>query len=131
MPLASNQPVGFIPTANAEAARAFYEQTLGLQFESDDQFALVFRLGPGHGTMLRVVRAGTFTPAPYTVFGWETVDIEACVDDLVKQGVTFERFGFFEQDERAIWHAPGGAKVAWFKDPDGNTLSISSHAQAS
>ncbi len=127
MPLASNQPIGFIPTANAESAKAFYEGILGLHFESDDDFALVFRLGPAHGTMLRVVRAGPFTPAPYTIFGWQTENIEASIDELARQGVTFERFGFFEQDERAVWHAPGGAKVAWFKDPDGNTLSISFH----
>ncbi len=127
MSLGTNQPVGFIPTANAEAARAFYEQTLGLHFESDDQFALVFRLGPAHGTMLRVVRAGAFTPAPFTIFGWQADNIESCVDELLKRGLVFERYGQFEQDERAIWHAPGGAKVAWFKDPDGNTLSITFH----
>ena len=127
MPLGSNPPIGFLPTKNAEAARAFYEGILGLHFESDDQFALVFRLGSAHGTMLRVVRAGDFTPAPYTVFGWQTENIERCVDELGQQGVTFERFGFLEQDERAIWRAPGGAKVAWFKDPDGNTLSVTFH----
>ncbi len=127
MPLTSNQPIGFIPTADADAARAFYERTLGLHFESDDQFALVFRLGPAHGTMLRVVRVGAFTPALYTIFGWATDNIESSIDELLQRGVTFERYGYFEQDERAIWHAPGGARVAWFKDPDGNTLSISSH----
>ena len=127
MPLSNNQPIGFIPTANADAARAFYEGTLGLHFHSDDRFAMVFRLGPAHGTMLRVVRTGAFTPAPYTIFGWESDNLESCIDELSAQGVTFERYGFFEQDDRAIWHAPGGAKVTWFKDPDGNTLSISFH----
>ena len=78
-------------------------------------------------TMLRVVRAGAFTPATYTIFGWETPNIEAAIDDLTPSGLTFERFPFFEQDPRAIWHAPNGAKVAWFKDPDGNTLSLSQH----
>ncbi|HLI76419.1 MAG TPA: VOC family protein [Acidobacteriaceae bacterium] len=127
MLLETNQPIGFIPTANAEAARSFYEHTLGLHFESDDQFALVFRLGPARGTMLRVVRAGTFTPAPFTIFGWETGSIETCVDELARNGVEFLRFSYFEQDERGIWSSPGGARVAWFKDPDGNTLSLSQH----
>ena len=129
MPLATNQAIGFIPTANAEAARAFYETTLGLAFESDDQFAMVFRLGPDHGAMLRVVRAGDFTPAPFTIFGWGTDRIDACVDELAREGVQFLRFGFLEQDERGIWRAPDGARVAWFKDPDGNTLSVSQHAR--
>ena len=126
MPLATLNPIAFIPTNNAEAARTFYEQTLGLTFESDDQFAMVFRIGPTH-TMLRVVRSGTFTPAQFTIFGWETPDIEASVTALATNGIEFLRFSFFQQDALGIWTAPGGAKVAWFKDPDGNTLSLSSH----
>ncbi len=127
MPLGANQPIGFIPTANAEAARTFYETVLGLHFESDDGFALVFRLGPARETTLRVVRTGAFTPAPFTIFGWEVSGIEGCVDDLIAGGINLLRFSFFEQDERGIWDAPGGARVAWFKDPDGNTLSVSQH----
>ncbi len=127
MSLGTSQPVGFIPTANAEAARAFYEGTLGLQFVADEPFALVFRLGPVDGPMLRVVRTGKFTPVSFTVFGWEVTAMESTVDELTAKGVTFERYSYFEQDERGIWHAPGRAKIAWFKDPDGNTLSISQH----
>ena len=127
MSLTAHEPIAFIPTNQPEAARDFYENTLGLHFESDDDFAMVFRVGPAPGTMLRVVRAGAFTPATYTIFGWETPNIEAAIDDLTPSGLTFERFPFFEQDPRAIWHAPNGAKVAWFKDPDGNTLSLSQH----
>ena len=126
MSLATLDPIAFIPTNDAEAARAFYEQTLGLPFESDDKFALVFRVG-ANKTMLRVVRSGAFTPAPFTIFGWEVEDIEGTVAALAAKGVAFLRFGFFEQDAQGIWNAPGGAKVAWFKDPDGNTLSLSSH----
>jgi catechol 2,3-dioxygenase-like lactoylglutathione lyase family enzyme len=126
MSLATLTPIAFIPTSKPEAARAFYEQTLGLTFVSDDQFALVFRVGPTQ-TMLRVVRSGDFTPAQFTIFGWEVSDIHATVAELAAKGVAFSRFGFLEQDEAGVWAAPGGAKVAWFKDPDGNTLSLSSH----
>jgi len=126
MTLATHDPIAFIPTNNAEAARAFYETTLGLTFVSDDNFALVFRIGPTN-TMLRVVRTGAFTPAPFTIFGWETTDIEADVQALTAKGIEFLRFAYFEQDPRGIWTAPNGNKVAWFKDPDGNTLSLSSH----
>ena len=125
MPLGAYPPIGFIPTSDADAARQFYEGTLGLTFKSDDKFALVFRLGPAPETMLRVVRVGAFTPMPFTVFGWLTDLLEPSVDELTTQGVEFLRFGFLEQDARGIWNAPDGAKVAWFKDPDGNMLSIS------
>lgn len=131
MPLSEHAPIAFIPTNKAEAARNFYEQTLGLRFISDDKFAMVFRVGPGtsssEGTMLRLVRAGEFTPAPFTIFGWEAPDIENTIDELKSKGVEFLRFSFFEQDERSIWRAPNGNAVAWFKDPDGNTLSVSKH----
>jgi catechol 2,3-dioxygenase-like lactoylglutathione lyase family enzyme len=126
MPLTAHAPIAFIPTAKPEAARAFYEQALGLTFVSDDDFALVFRVGPTQ-TMLRVVRTGDFTPAPFTIFGWEVEDIHATVAELATKGVEFLRYDFLQQDESGIWNAPGGPKVAWFKDPDGNTLSLSYH----
>ena len=126
MPLATLSPIAFIPTNNPEAARTFYETTLGLTFVSDDNFALVFRIGPTQ-TMLRVVRTGAFTPAQFTIFGWESPNVEADVKALTAQGIEFLRFGYFEQDALGIWTAPNGNKVAWLKDPDGNTLSLSSH----
>ncbi len=91
---------------------------------SDDGFALVL---DANGVMIRVVRVQEFTPAPYTILGWEVKKIEEVVAKLVQNGVQFERYGFFKQDDLGIWTAPSGAKVAWFKDPDGNTLSVSEH----
>jgi catechol 2,3-dioxygenase-like lactoylglutathione lyase family enzyme len=129
MSLSHAIPTGFIPTANAEAARAFYEGTLGLRFVADERFALVFRLGPEPGTDLRVVRVGSkHQPVEFTIFGWEVETIEKVVDELTAKGVQFRRYPGMEQDERAIWHAPGRAKIAWFQDPDGNTLSIAEHS---
>jgi catechol 2,3-dioxygenase-like lactoylglutathione lyase family enzyme len=126
MGLAENSPVAFIPTTKPEAARAFYEKTLGLRFESADVFAIVFRVGAAN-IMLRVTIVPELTPLPFTIFGWQVDDIVARVTDLAAKGVEFTRYGFLEQDERAIWSAPGGTKVAWFQDPDGNTLSLSQH----
>jgi catechol 2,3-dioxygenase-like lactoylglutathione lyase family enzyme len=127
MSLKNHTPIAFIPTANPAAARTFYEQTLGLTFVSADQFALVFRVGPAQ-TMLRVVCApADFTPAPFTIFGWEVDDIDATVAELAGKGIEFLRYGFFPQKPNGVWLAPGGAAVAWFKDPDGNTLSLSKH----
>jgi catechol 2,3-dioxygenase-like lactoylglutathione lyase family enzyme len=127
MPLTTAAPIAFLPTTNAAAARNFYETALGLNFVSDDNFALVFRIGSSQ-TMLRIARVqGNFTPAHFTIFGWEVDDIHATIADLKTRGVEFLRIGYFEQDPDGVWTAPGGAQVAWFKDPDGNTLSLSTH----
>lgn len=117
--------IGFIPTRNGDAARIFYEKKVGLQFISDDQFAIVFQSG---ANMIRVSRTGSFTPAPFTILGWHSLQIERDVREMTARGIVFERYDYLEQDDMGIWIAPGGAKVAWFKDPDGNTLSISQHA---
>jgi hypothetical protein len=79
-----------------------------------------------NGIMVRVAKA-QFTPAPFTILGWQVSDIKKMVTGLQGKGVQFERFGFFEQDELGIWTAPTGDMVAWFKDPDGNVLSVSQH----
>lgn len=117
--------IGFIPTRDAEAARRFYEGVLGMRFVSDDKFAVVL---DAEGAMIRVVRAGDFTPQRFTIFGWEVNDIAEAVEDLKAAGVQFENYGLPGQGADAIWHAPGGDQVAWFKDPDGNVLSVSQHS---
>lgn len=122
--LGSCKVVAFVPTLDAQRAKAFYADVLGLRFVSDDGFALVFDAG---GTMLRVARVHEFKPLPFTVLGWQVQGIEPMVAALRERGVQFETFGFFEQDALGIWTAPTGDKVAWFKDPDGNTLSVSQH----
>ena len=122
--------VAFVITTNPDQALNFYRDSLGFKFVKDDGFALVF---DAHGTMLRVAksRPGEFTPAPYTVLGWEVEDIEDAVKQLKDRGVLFERYAQMPQDKNGIWAAPGGDKVAWFKDPDANVLSVSQHRQAS
>lgn len=120
--------VAFVPTNDYQKARAFYEGVLGLRFISEDPFALVME---AHGIMLRITKVKDLKPQQFTVLGWEVNDIEKFVAGLSEKGVEFMRLDFPGQDERGIWSAPGGAKVAWFKDPDGNTLSLSQHIQAS
>jgi len=127
MSLSSDTPISFIPTQKPEAARTFYEDTLGLTFETDNDFAMVFHVGPAPGVMLRIVCARDFVAASHTVFGWIVKNIEESLDELDQKGVTFLRYGHFDQDKRGIWEAPDGARIAWFQDPDGNTLSISQH----
>jgi catechol 2,3-dioxygenase-like lactoylglutathione lyase family enzyme len=115
--------IAFIPTKDAARARSFYE-TLGLRFISDDSFAIVM---DANGTMVRVVRVEDFTPFPFTILGWQVDDIHKTVAEMTGKAVKFTRYPFLEQSADGVWTAPGGAKVAWFTDPDGNTLSISQH----
>lgn len=122
--LASGKMIGFVPTKDSKQAREFYEGKLGFQFVSDDPFALVMKAGE---TMIRVAKAKDFTPAPYTVLGWEVKNIEAIVASLKNSGVVFEKYPFVQDQELGIWAAPTGDKIAWFKDPDGNVLSVSQH----
>jgi catechol 2,3-dioxygenase-like lactoylglutathione lyase family enzyme len=113
--------VAFVPTADLGRARPFYEDVLGLTLVTADDLACMF---DSNGTLLRVNDVGAFTPARFTIVGWAVADIAAEVSDLVARGVTFERYPGFEQNELGIWTAPDGTQVAWFRDPDGNTLSV-------
>ncbi|HTT21889.1 MAG TPA: VOC family protein [Candidatus Sulfotelmatobacter sp.] len=122
--LGTTDIIAFVPIKDSEKARAFYEGMLGLRFVSDDSFALVLE---ANGTMLRATKIKEFTPAQFTILGWKVANIEDAVRTLAGKGVKFEIFGFFQQNELGIWTAPTGAKVAWFKDPDGNILSVSQH----
>ncbi|MDT7806768.1 MAG: hypothetical protein QOJ70_581 [Acidobacteriota bacterium] len=113
--------VAFAATSRPDSAKSFYQQTLGLRLIMEDAFALVF---DANGVMLRVQKVQGHTPPPYTVLGWDVADIDASVKELSGRGVSCERYEWLEQDESGIWSAPSGAKIAWFKDPDGNTLSL-------
>jgi catechol 2,3-dioxygenase-like lactoylglutathione lyase family enzyme len=122
--LGSADVIAFAPTRDPAKARAFYEKTLGLKFVSDDAFAIVF---DANGVTLRIANVSAvknFKPAPFTILGWQVKSAEETVKALAKKGVEFERFPGMDQDKLGIWSSPSGARVAWFKDPDGNTLSI-------
>ncbi|HEY1767100.1 MAG TPA: VOC family protein [Terracidiphilus sp.] len=119
--------VTFLLTRNSEAALGFYRDVLGVKFLRDDGFALLFDM---NGIMLRIGKVPSFTPAQNTVLGWESKDIGSAMERLAQRGVIFERYPNMGQDERGICAFPTGDKVAWFKDPDGNVLSISQHAES-
>ncbi len=121
-PMLGKRPlVAFVATKSAPAARRFYEQTLGLKVLSEDDYSVVC---DAHGTTLRIQKVGDLRPQSFTVLGWEVPDLSAIIEELGKRGVQFERFEGMEQDDRGVWTAPSGARVAWFKDPDGNVLSL-------
>lgn len=125
--LTSAKMVGFVPTTDSTRARDFYENKLGFQFVGDDQFALVMRAGKNR---VRIAKVEKFTPAPYTVLGWEVKNIQDEVHALAARGVVFEKYPFTQDQATGIWTTPNGDKVAWFKDPDGNVLSLSEHINA-
>lgn len=118
--------IGFVATNDPEKAKAFYGGVLGFRLLSEDEYAVLF---DANGTMLRVARARGFVPAQGTVLGWEVGDIHGAIAELTARGVRFEQFNlpFMKQDEHGVWTPPNGDQVAWFKDPDGNTLSLSRH----
>lgn len=119
--LGSAPVTAFVPAADLERARRFYKGTLGLTVEDITPFACAVR---GGGTMVRITKVDEPRPQPFTILGWEVDDIRGTVRDLAARGVTFTRYDGMDQDELGVWRSPGGAEVAWFTDPDGNTLSL-------
>jgi catechol 2,3-dioxygenase-like lactoylglutathione lyase family enzyme len=123
--LASATITALVGTMKPDAAKAFYQDVLGLRFVTDDTYAMIFE---GKNARVRVSRVPAVVPAQYAVLAFTVDDIEAAVDGLTARGVLFARFGFFVQDAKGIWTAPDGTKVAWFHDPDLNLLSVVQYA---
>jgi len=122
--LDAGKMMGFVPTTDYNRARAFYEGKLGFDFVSLDQYALVMRVG---GHMIRISKIPNFTPLQGTILGWEIKNVQAVASWLRDRGVATEKYPFVQDKDLGIWTTPNGDKVAWFKDPDGNLLSISQH----
>jgi catechol 2,3-dioxygenase-like lactoylglutathione lyase family enzyme len=118
----SRTAVAFVATARPDQALGFYRDVLGLNLVEDSPFALVFEIA---GTPLRVQKVHQVTNPPYTVFGLLVSDIAAEVTALQRRGVSFVRYPELDQDSLNVWTSPSGARVAWFRDPDGNLLSLS------
>jgi catechol 2,3-dioxygenase-like lactoylglutathione lyase family enzyme len=120
--LADAAPVAFIPSTDLARSRRFYEEVLGQTVVAEDNFAVVLDVG---GTPVRVVKVGEeFHVQPFTVFGWRVADLDAEIAALAGRGVGFLRVDGMEQDAAGAWRAPSGTRIAWFQDPDGNTLSL-------
>ena len=117
--------IGFVGVSDLDSARQFYGETLGLPIIEESPFALVAN---ANGTMLRLTAVEHPAAAPYTILGWSVVDIVSAIDQLTARGVHFTHYEGMGQDERGVWAAPGGARIAWFLDPDGNNLSLTQFA---
>jgi len=127
-PLAKYPLIAFATIVDVEQAKCFYRDTLGLTLISEEPpFALVFDV---NGIMVRLGMAKKLPEAHGTVLGWQVPEIETAIRELSERGVQFERFDGLTQDDKGMWASPTGAKVAWFRDPDGNILSISEHPES-
>jgi len=113
--------IAFVPTTDLPRARAFYAETIGLPVTEESPFACVF---DANGTMLRLTPVRKLSRTRYTVLGWNVADIAATVAALVAAGVSFVHYRGMDLDDAGIWTSPGGDRVAWFEDPDGNMLSL-------
>ena len=113
--------IAFVATIQPDRAKAFYNEILGLRLLADTPFALVFAVG---ATTLRISKVKDLKPAAYTVLGWKVTDIRSTITELTNKGIKFERYEGMPQDEFGIWTTPDGHQVSWFRDPDGNTLSL-------
>jgi catechol 2,3-dioxygenase-like lactoylglutathione lyase family enzyme len=122
--LESARAVAFVPATDLDRARDFYEGILGLQVQEVTSFACVFRVA---GATLRVTQVGELSPQPFTVLGWEVTAIHDTIAGLAARGVEFARYGGMDTDPSGVWTTPGGDQVAWFRDPDGNVLSLTQH----
>ena len=122
--LGSAKLMAFVATRDPARSKAFYGGVLGLSLISEDGFAVVF---DANGTLLRVQIVRELAPAQYTAVGWQVADIAQTVEELQKAGVKFEHYSLPNQNESGIWTSPSGARVAWFKDSEGNILSVSQH----
>jgi len=114
-----------VAVSDMDRARAFYEGKLGLSVGTDSGDNVAYRCG--EGTVIHVYLSPDHAgKATATLAGWYVDDVESIVDELVFNGVAFERYdeGPTTTDEKGIATFDGGARVAYFKDPDGNTLSI-------
>ena len=120
--LADKELKAFVPTVKPTEAKTFYRDILGLKLVSEDNYALEFN---ANGTLLRVIIVQDLTPQGFTILGWNVPDISSEIKSLNNKGIVFEIYAFLRQDSLGIWIAPNGSKVAWFKDPDGNVLSLS------
>ena len=119
--LTEARPIAFLPSSDLDRSRDFFAFTLGLTVEEVTPFACVVRTGP---IMVRVTKVDDLRPQPFTVLGWQVADIAATVAALTTAGVAFLHYDGLDQSPEGIWTTPGGDKVAWFADPDGNTLSL-------
>jgi catechol 2,3-dioxygenase-like lactoylglutathione lyase family enzyme len=123
--LRSAPVIAFVPSLDLTRSGTFYADVLGLSLDEVTPYACVLREG---STMVRVTKVESLHPQPFTVLGWQVDDIHAVAAELAAAGVNLVRYEGMDQDSAGVWTTRGGDRVAWFYDPDGNTLSLTEFA---
>lgn len=119
----NSAPLTFVLTANRVKSKPFYAQVLGLRVLGEDDHAVTFDLG--NRTPLRLTQVIGHRGSGHSVLGWHVADLRGAMQALKAKGVTFKIYEGMAQDAQGVWASPdGGAKLAWFTDPDGNVLSL-------
>ncbi|MGD9956313.1 MAG: VOC family protein [Candidatus Nanopelagicales bacterium] len=119
--LSTSEPVAFLPSRALDRSGRFFTDVVGLELVSRSPYASVFRVG---ATTLRVTLVEELAPQPFTVFGWLVDDIGAVIHGLRGRGAVMLHYDGMGQDDDGVWTTPGGDRIAWFHDPDGNVLSL-------
>ena len=118
------KPFSGFSVNDLKKAKQFYGDTLGLDV-SDDTSMATLEVTIDDDTKVLVYEKPNHTPASFTILNFPVDDVERAVDELTERGVRFEVYkdGDLKTDARGI-HRDGGPKIAWFKDPAGNFLSV-------
>ncbi|WP_225729701.1 MULTISPECIES: VOC family protein [unclassified Nocardia] len=124
--LAAAEVIAFAPSTDLDRSHRFFGNVLGLPIVEQTPFACVVR---GGNATIRITAVESLVPQPFTILGWTVADIAATVAELGAAGVTFLRYEGMGQDADGIWTTPGGDKIAWFPDPDGNVFSLTGFAR--
>ena len=119
--LTTSDLIAFASTTDLARAQRFYEDVLGLRLVEQNAYACVF---DANGTMLRITAVAEVARPGYTVLGWRVADIRQSVAQLESRGVMFARYDGMGQDAQGVWTTPSGDRIAWFRDPDENVLSL-------
>ena len=114
-----------ICTSRLAEAEQFYSHVLGLPLKGRSHGALVYDVG---GAILRVSPVPSMQPSEHTVAGFAVPDLAPLVEALTARGVAWVRFPRFAHDHNGVVHLPDGSMVVWFRDPDGNLLSLVQYA---
>ena len=112
----------YLPAKDVGRARKFYEETIGLKAKEEIAGGVAYEFARGTGCFLYPTpNAGTSSASQAF---WEVADIEREVADLQSRGVTFEEYDMPGKAAGSPVYTAGGAKAAWFKDPDGNIMAV-------
>lgn len=119
--LSQSTIIAVIAVQDIVTAREFYEDILGLELIDESPEGILYKSGDGRLLLYESPNGGQ---NPATSAAWVVDDVEACVDELKDKGISFEHYDDMPVEWQGDLAVSGDMKSAWFKDPDGNILSV-------